>query len=277
MIMKKNLFFFLGIFLFCVLLSGCDSDVEVESFPETAKTEVTLFAGSGIDDDSLLTRSVLDTLGKQHWSLADVINVNGQVSTKTALPGNNTYAAFTVKAASPYYAFYPGNATNLVYNSSTHVFTYDFPATQAYNENSSYILSDGVNPMVATGINPYLSFYNVCGVLKAQIFANISDVSKVRFLSADNAVAGNVTVNPVMKTLTVTGTTKSMDVTFAAVRSLSSATPITVCWVLPTGKYGVGWQIQLLGATGNILSKKVFSTTVLNVNRSRFSRASIWF
>lgn len=272
--MKKYLFFFFQAATLCLLLSGCNSDNDVDSADAEAP-EVTFYADYGMDSDLLFTRTVMDASGSQFWNLTDTINVNGLKSIRTALPEGRVYAAFTVAATSPYYAFYPGDATDLQYNNSTNLFTYNFPATQAYNESHGYLVSDGVNPMVATGINPYLSFYNVCGILKANIQANVGGVSKIRFLSADEVVAGSAIVNPVKKTLTVTGTTLSMDVIFSSPRTLTTNSSLTVCWVLPTGTYGTGWQIQFLDAGGSILMKKIFTSSI-TVSRGKITGADIW-
>ena len=271
--MKIHSLLFFSLVVFCLMLSGCNSDNNVDK----SKTgEVTLYADYGSDSGFVSpTRTVIDASGNQTWSLTDVINVNGQTSTSTAMPSGNVYAAFTVTATKPYYAFYPGNATNLSYSSSSHTFTYTFPSTQSYNSSAGYSFSNGVNPMVAVGSNiPYLSFYNVCGLLSVQIVANISGVSAVRFLSADKAVAGTATVTPTSKTLTVSGTTLSMDVTFTSAQTLTSSSPLTVSWVLPTGTYGAGWQIQLLDSSGNVLSQYTFPTAI-SISRSCKSSAGV--
>jgi hypothetical protein len=256
----------------CVSLTGCNSD---NNAGNAKGRDVTLYAGCDADATS---RTVLDASGNQLWSLTDVINVNGTTSTKTSLPGGNTYAAFTVAATAPYYAFYPGTASNLSYDSSTHLYTFTFPSTQAYNE-SGNSFSDGVNPMVAvtSTTTTYLPFYNVCGVLKAQLSVNIAGISAVRFVSVDNAVAGAATVNPTRKTMQVTGTTMNMDVTFTAAKTLTSSSPMTIYWVLPTGTYGTGWQIQLLDSSGNV-SLQSTSVNPIAISRSCITSAGtlIW-
>lgn len=264
--MKIHSFFFFNTALFCLLLSGCNSDNDLTD-ADTKATDITLYAGYGADVDTLSTRTVLDASGSQFWNLTDVISVNGNASSKTALPGGNIYAAFTVAASAPFYAMYPASYVNS-YDNVNHIFTIVFPSSQAYNESAGWSFSNGVNPMVATGSSLYLSFYNVCGILKGEIQANVSNVSKVRFLSADKAVAGAASVDPVKESLIISSAySYSMDVTFSTARTLSAASPLDVCWVLPTGAYGSGWRIQLLDASNNVILQKIF-TTSLTINRS---------
>ena len=277
--MKKYSFFFFNAAFFCLSLSGCSSDNDIGNAEAevTDAKEVTLYGQYEMTNEMEISRTVVDALGKQFWGDADVINVNGNKSTRITLEEGNASAALTVTAASPYYAFYPGDASGLAYDAGTKRFTFNFPATQAYNENSGYLLSDGVNPMVATSVGAYLSFYNVCGILRAEILANAKNVSKIRFLSADKDVAGSTSVvDVVWKTLTVAGTTgKSMDVTFSSPRTLSVSTPLTVCWVLPVNTYGTGWKIELLNETGSVVCQQVF-TSVIKINRAKIINVSAW-
>lgn len=250
--MKISWFFLLSS-VFGLLLSGCSSD---DNASLDGPSVVILYAGYN-SDDGFSTRTTLDSYGNIKWSAADAINVNGETSTQTLLSDGGTGASFTVTASPPYYAMYPPYS-GAVFNSDK-TFSITFPSEQTYKDAVSF--SDGANLSVAVSSTQDLSFYNVCGVAKAQITAdatvNLTNIRKIRFLSADKAVAGAAIVNPSNKSMNITGSTKSMDVTFSSDQTLTSSSSLTIRWVLPTGTYAAGWKIELLDMGNNVLLRKI--------------------
>lgn len=266
--MKRNQFLILFYSLFGLLFWCCSSENVVDEPSSGEPSTVSLYAGYGDDDDSS-TRTTLDEFANVKWSATDVINVNGQKSTQTTLLNDGAKAVFTVTAAATtYYALYPAYS-DAVYGGG--MFSFNFPSEQPYKDNVSF--SDGVNPSMAVSTTRYLSFYNVCGIVKAQIKANIAGVRKIRFLSVDNVVAGQTQLFESPKRLQISGSTKSMDVTFASDQTLTSSSPLTIRWVLPAGSYtagtysptatyGAGWKIELLDSENKLLMKKTFQNSL---------------
>lgn len=253
--MKRNYFFISSLFLilFGLLLYSCSSDDDDVGESHGKLPVVTLYAYPGSEEETA-TRTVIDEFNNLIWRTEDVISVNGSPSIGTTVTDNGKQAEFLAAAVAPYYAFYPVY-NDLVYNSSTHTYSFTFPAEQPYYNSVSF--GNGVNPSVAVGGDlKTLYFYNLCGILKVQLRVQLDGVSKIRFLSADKVVAGAATADPVNKTITITGSTRSMDVTFASPRTLQYSSPFTIYWVLPEGTYGAGWAVQLLDVADNVIIEK---------------------
>jgi hypothetical protein len=253
--MRRKMFFPIFTVLYCLLIYGCSSDNDSGGSFSGLPT-VILYAHCNAGD-SLSSRATEDQYGNILWSTSDVVNVNGVNSTGITITGQ--VAQFTVAAGSPYYAICPAYS-DVTYNSTAHTFALTFPSSQPYNNNTSF--SDGVYPLVSVSSTQNMYFHHVCGVMIAQIRAQLSGVSKIRFLSADKAVAGAATVDPSAQTLTVSGTTMYMDVAFSTPQSLQYSSPVTIHMVLPTGTYGAGWALQLLDASGNVIIQKTVSTAI---------------
>ena len=243
--MRTNLIFTFQLVWLFLFLAGCSADNETQ---ESGLPAVKLTAGYAT------TRTAMDATYNVLWKSGDVINVNGQPSLRTTVSAAGRVASFDVEATPAYYAFYPASMVSS-FDNTAHVFTITLPDTQVYKNDASF--SDNTNAAVAVSDNTYLSFYNVCGTLRIPITTNAGAV-KARLQSADNAVSGEATVNPDTKTLTVTGTGKTVDITL-----LPNASTYALTWVLPAATYGPGWKIQLMDGNGNVLSQKTFSSSLV--------------
>ena len=262
--MKRNRVLTFFTLLCGLLFHGCNS--EEDDVGELVDLPVvTLSAYSG-DEGDFSTRTVMNSSGDLLWQVTDTVSVNGRKCTAVEVLDEGANAKFTVAAAAPYYVMYPAYK-DMIYNSSAHTYTFNFPSSQPYNNNTSF--ASGVNPSVATGETEDLYFYNVCGVLKAQFKVQLTGIKKVRFLSAGEAVAGLATANPTEKTLQITGSTQSMDVVFSSPQTLRYSTTVTVRWVLPVGNYAAGWTIQLLDEGGSVITEKVVTDKPFTVERSQ--------
>lgn len=239
--MKRNRFFTIFTFLCGLLFYGCNSDDDaVNSNKDRAVVRLTAEYNA--------TRTWLGDDNAIRWSASDQVSVNGSASTGTTVSEEGAVATFGAPAATSYYAFYPASMVTS-YDATAHTYVIAFPATQTYKDNVSF--SEATNPAVAASSSTYLTFSNVCGILRMPINTNMA-AAKARLVCYEN-VSGAATVNPVNKTLTVSGTGKTIDLTGLPQTTAS----YTLNWVLPARTYSEGWKVQLLDANDNVLSERV--------------------
>ena len=240
------------------LLTGCSSDDDAGN-PDNSKPVVKLTA------DYNATRTWLGDDNAIRWSATDKVSVNGSTSTNTVVSEEGAVATFEAPASSPYYAFYPASMVTS-YDATAHTYVIAFPATQTYRNDVSF--SEATNPAVAVSDNTYLTFSNVCGMLRMPINTNMA-AAKARFICNEN-IAGAATVDPVNKTLTVTGTSKTIDI----INLPQTIASYTLNWVLPVRTYTAGWKVQLLDVNDNILSE-IVAPNPLTIERSKITPASL--
>ena len=240
------------------LFTGCSSDDDAGN-PDNSKPVVKLTA------DYNATRTWLGDDNAIRWSATDKVSVNGSTSTNTVVSEEGAVATFEAPASSPYYAFYPASMVTS-YDATAHTYVIAFPATQTYRNDVSF--SEATNPAVAVSNNTYLTFSNVCGMLRMPINTNMA-AAKARFICNEN-IAGAATVDPVNKTLTVTGTSKTIDI----INLPQTIASYTLNWVLPARTYTAGWKVQLLDANDNILSE-IVAPNPLTIERSKITPASL--
>lgn len=258
--MKTKLFISLIMTSSLSLFTGCNSDNDTNNI-DNGKPIVKLIAN--YDNAS---RTLLNEAGDIYWSASDVVSINGATSTNTVISDEGATATFTAAATPTYYAFYPASMV-ASFDETTHMYSIIFPATQTYKDDISFV--DNVNPAVAKSENTYLSFLNLCGMLRMPINTNIA-ATKARFVSNEPiSGAATVTVDNTNPTMTMTGSGKTIDITSLP----TTEDEYWLNWVLPARTYSAGWKIQLLDANNNILSERV-GTNPLIINRSKITLAS---
>ena len=262
--MKRNRVLTFFTLLCGLLFHGCSSEEDDVGDSYEELPIVTLSAYT-VNDGDYSTRTVMNTFGNLFWDSTDTVCVNGRKCTEITISDAGAKAKFTVAALAPYYIVYPVYK-GMVYDSSTHMYSFDFPSSQPYCDNTTF--ANGVNPSVAVGETEDVTFYNVCGVLKAQLKVQLAGVKKVRFLSAGKFVAGSAMVNPLEKTLQIAGGTRSMDIVFDIAQTLRYSSTVTVRWVLPVGDYEPGWSVQLLDINNNVITEKIVDTA-FSITRSQ--------
>ena len=263
--MKTNLIFSFFAALPLLVFTGCSADNE-ETAAGTNVSKVTLTASCGLPTtqtdvsvwNGSSTRTGMDRSYNMLWQAGDVINVNGTASTRTTISEAGRMASFDfTTGAATYYAFYPASMVDS-YDGATNTFAITLPAEQVYRNTVSF--SANVNPAVAVSEHTFLNFSHVCGMLKVPFNVNVP-ATKARFVSQDKPVSGAATVDPTAKTLTVTGTGMTVDIT-----SLQGLATDTLTWVLPVGTYCKGWRIEFLDDTDKVLTEQV-SPVDLVINR----------
>lgn len=263
--MKTNLILSFFAALPLLVFTGCSADNE-ETAAGTNVSKVTLTASCGLPTtqtdvsvwNGSSTRTGMDRSYNMLWQAGDVINVNGTASTRTTISEAGRMASFDfTTGAATYYAFYPASMVDS-YDGTTNTFAITLPAEQVYRNTVSF--SANVNPAVAVSEHTFLSFSHVCGMLKVPFNVNVP-ATKARFVSQDKPVSGAATVDPTAKTLTVTGTGMTVDIT-----SLQGLATDTLTWVLPVGTYCKGWRIEFLDDTDKVLTEQV-SPVDLVINR----------
>ena len=169
------------------------------------------------------------------------------------------------------YAVYPyAEATSI---STNGVISFNLPATQTYVENSFGL---GANTMVAATQNiddKLLSFKNVCGYLKLQLYGENTTVKSIEFRGNDNEkIAGAATItasydsNPTVSMTESATTSITLDCIEGVKLSTDSANPTAFWLVIPEQTFENGFTITVTDTNGGKFEKATQNSVAITRN-----------
>ena len=241
------------------------------------------------------TQLVVDQDGQKAviWNSGDAIKVFDANTPRnayefTAVSGGKSTTSFSGNApesffeSSSYTAFYPSD--NVSHDGSNYKIT--LPDTQTYAENS---FGPGANPMAAKSETTELSFKNICGLLKLQLYT-VPDARSVKSITlksnkSDEMLWGTGTVDvsnfndaskPSLGTLTVPddkdGSTLTLDCSSSEPLSIDKTDPSVFYFVVPSGTLAGGFTVTVTDTDDKpILIKAARANTDNMIQRSKIT------
>ena len=249
-----------------LVLSGCSDFVEQGTLPkDSVNAAKTIYAS--IDESTTDSRTYIEMGNQIYWSDNDEIsyfpgetsNLQYRFTGNTGDKRGSFERVTTESSAGEYldcnYAVYPFVESTTISNAG--VISFELPATQHYAENSFGL---GVNTMVAVTQNindESLSFKNVCGYLKLQLYGDDVTVKTITFKGNDNErIAGAATITAtygISPSVTMADTATST-ITLdcgEGVKLSGDATKPTVFWfVIPETTFEKGFTVKVTDVRG---------------------------
>lgn len=258
-----------------ILLSVSCSFEEETLSPATPVGDVIITASFEQPQDA--TKTSLNSDNKVLWSAGDAFALLTEKSKDrfeiTSGAGTASASFYgSVSGFAPFYAFYPYSESCRMEDGAV---KFSLPQEQAYVDGTFAVGASPAISMMSSATSP-ANFKNLCGVLQMNLCATGSPkVKGLEIVNLDGKpLWGDCTVALDGKqgtddqTMTVTGGSNVLKVTFSKEVTLLASTPRVVDVVVPAGSFAKGFSVRAFNSKGQVVSFITAQSEKVKIARS---------